>query len=232
MNLGEMQEVLALLVDDKALQLRFPQMLNDAIMEIAADFDLPALLLQEPVSLGVTTNDWLYSLPANYQKKLKRCHNALGHRVRIRLPLDELNRLNMLHDRTGGEVEQVGVMDAGEDKTLGIYPKANDTLSLWYYKKPERLEKSGDVPICIPAPYHERVIISKCVIKNFQYFTDFIEDGPIKSLQYWHGLYRDGIYGSPGSGPGLINYLIKAQGGPRRRGGRDPVGYQPWPWPR
>jgi hypothetical protein len=224
MTLAEMEAALARLVEDTSQIPLFAQMLNDALLEIAGDFDLPALSLLNPVELEVDTSDWLWDVPETFHKKLFRALNGNGTPISIRRTLDDLIALDPDHDETGDEVVQVAVRDTGMVKKLGIFPKADDTLQLWFYEKPTVMTLATDKPTCLPEEYHWRVLVTKCVIKNFQYFTDYIEDGPHKSLVYWENQYRQGLYGSRGGDIGFINYLVKAQGGPRRRGGRDPIG--------
>jgi len=223
MTLAEMEQALDLLVRDSSLRPQFARMLNDILLEVAADFDLPALRRRTPLSFPVTTSAWLWPLPETFHKNLFRCVDGAWSPVTICRGIDDLDQLDLDHDEVGAQVTHVAVMDTGMDKSLGVFPKANDTLQLWFYEKPARLVKPDNAPRCLPAEFHDRVLVSKCVIKNFQYFTDFIEDGPQKSLAYWEGQYSKGLYGSRGGDIGLINFLAKARGGPRRHGGRDPL---------
>jgi hypothetical protein len=228
MTLAEMEQTLALLVQDSSLKKQFARMLNDALLEVAADFDLPALRRLTPLEFPVTDAAWLWPLPQTFHKNLFRCVDGDWNPVAIRRSLDHLDNVDLNHDEVRDRVTQVAVSDTGMDKYLGIYPLANDTLRLWFYENPERLVKPDDVPKCLPSEYHDRVLVTKCVLKNFQYFTDFIEDGPQKSLRYWEDQYRQGLYGSRGGDIGLINFLVKARGGPRRHGGCDPIGGRGW----
>ncbi len=228
MTLAEMEQALVRLVDDSSLRPQFAQMLNDALLEVAGDFDLPALRLLTPLEFPVTSTAWLWPLPEAFHKKLFRCADGNWSRVTIRRDMSDLDNLDLDHDATGDLVTDVAVMDTGMDKYLGIFPLANDTLRLWFYEKPAKMVKPDDAPRCLPLEYHDRVLIAKCVIKNFQYFTDYIEDGPHRSLKYWEEQYRQGLYGSRGGDIGLINFLVRAKGGPRRTGGRDPIGARGW----
>jgi hypothetical protein len=101
---------------------------------------------------------------------------------------------------------------------------ADETIRLWYYKKPTTLTRATDVPTCIPEPYHARVIIPKVAVKAYEHLQDQVENFDPKGLQYWQGRLVAGLRGSPTEGPGLVQYLNKIQGGSRRHGGRDPVG--------
>ena len=224
MNLADMEAGLNRIVRDSELAKNFTAQINAAILEIATDFDLPALKTITPLSLPVTTAAWLYDLPAEYHKGLYRCLNGAWETVVIKRDLDALNGMDPDHDESETRVTHVGVSDTGESKKIATYPKANDTLYLYCYEKPTVLVNPGDVCVCIPAAYHERVILSKCIIKNFEVFLDSIEDGPMKSVMYWKARYREAMFGEIHGDIGLINYLVKAsRKRPQRHGGRDPL---------
>ena len=229
MNLEALEASLAEFVRDSRLALSFAQKLNDTILELAGDFELPALKLLDPVPLTVDNSQWLWPMPDSFHKKLDMVRNSSltpwGH-VHIVRDIQDLNRRNPAHDTTGDNVSIVATGMQGADWSLGIrpLPLTQNTLQLWFYRKPAILAKSTDVPDCIPSEYHFRVIVVKTMIRNFQMFTDAIEDGPMKSLAYWQGEYKKGLYGELGGDIGLVNYLAKLRGGPRRHGGRDPIG--------
>jgi len=224
MNLGELERALKLSVQDRSLEDQFPAWINNAILELAADFELPALKLRTPYTLSITTATWLYDLPANFHKKLFRCADANYNEIRQYRHIDYLDRLDMDHDETGDHPTAVATVEGDEGNQIGVYPKATDTLYLWYYKRPTLLVSPADTPSCIPDSYHARVIIPKAVLKAFEHLQDQVENFDIKGLQYWQGKLAAGLRGSPSEGIGLINYLSKIQGGPKRTGGRDPVG--------
>lgn len=217
MNLAEMERRLALIVQDKSLELEFRSMINDAILEIAADLDLPALKLLTPCTFPVTTGNWIWSLPENYHKSLFKCVDGQWDRVGIRRHVQNIDALDIDHDEIGDHVTHVAVRDTGVDKYLCAYPKANDILRLWFYEKPNYLEKAEDTCKCIPPEFQERVIFPKLIVKNYQLLQDQVENFDPKALIYWERKLEQGRLG-------LVNWIIKLRGGPRRRGGRDPIG--------
>lgn len=224
MNLAEMERRLGLIVRDPSLEPEFAGMINDAIGEIAADFDLPALKLLTPHSFPVTTADWLYFLPDTYHKRLFRVRDGNGDSVRVVRTLEDLDLRDADHDEIGTRVTHAAVMDTGVLKHLGIYPKADGTLKLWFYCRPAYLSQPDDSCDCIPPEFQERVIFPKIIIKNYQLLLDQVENFDVKPLQYWEGKLTEGLYGRRGGPIGLINWIAKLQGGPRRHGGRDPIG--------
>jgi hypothetical protein len=229
MNLEDLEAALGQIVKDKDLLTPAPDMLNDTILELAGDFELPALKLLDPVPLTVDDSKWLWPMPDSFHKKLFMVRNSSltpWGRVHIHHDIEDLNRWNPEHDTTAANVSTVATGMQGKDWYLGIrpLPLTQNILQLWFYRKPAILIKAADVPDCIPPEYHYRVIVVKTMIKNFRLFTDAIEDGPMKSLTYWEELYRRGLYGEARGDIGLVNYLAKLRGGPRRHGGRDPIG--------
>lgn len=223
MNLADMERRLNLVVQDKILAPEFAAMINDAILEIAADFDLPALKLLTPHSFPVDSSTWLFALPENYHKKLFRCLDSDGNEVTVLSRVEDLEKMDLEHEDTGDHVTHVAVVDTGVIKYLCTYPLAEDTLRLWFYEKPNNLSDPEDVCNCIPAEFFERVTFPKIFIKNHQLLTDQVVDFDLKPLQYWEGKQREGLYGSAAGPIGFINWIIKQRGGPRRHGGRDPI---------
>jgi len=230
MNLGELEAALSLIVQDKSLEPYFKDWINNAVLELATDYELPALKLLTPYSMPVDTSTWLHPLPGdcNYLKLLFRCANGDWGRVHVEhqgkpIDISYLDHRDIDHDETGDHVTHAAVADTGDKQYLGIFPLATEILKLWFYQKPALLDKPEDVPVCIPAAFHERVILPRVIIKNYQLLQDQVENFDPKGLQYWDGKFKEGLYGSPMGTIGLINYLLKAQGGPRRHGGRDPI---------
>jgi hypothetical protein len=218
MNLGEMENELALYVQDDSLVIHFKSWINNAILEIANDFALPALKLKDPVTLTVNESGWLYSLPTTYMKKLYQCYDSNWDKITISHSLGDLDRQNIEHDETADHVTQVAVMD----NQIGVYPMAAEGIKLWYYEKPTDLVESTDIPSCIPNQYHDRVIIPKVVVKAYHLLMDLSTQPPHQSLAWWMGKYRAGLYGEPGGDVGMINCLARDKG-VRRHGGRDPI---------
>ena len=69
-------------------------MINDTILEVASDFELPALKLLTPVSFPVDGTTWLWKLPDNFHKKLFRVGSSSAtpwRRVRICDHIEDLN---------------------------------------------------------------------------------------------------------------------------------------------
>ena len=220
MNLGELEKAVALNVQDRSLQQYYASWINNALLELAAAFALPALKTLSPTTLTITTAAWLFPLPANFQKDLFRCADVNFNEVNVVRTMESLDRYDMDHDDTGDNVTHVAVTDT----QIGVYPRANDTLQLWYYMKPTTLTRASDVPTCVPEAYHARVILPKVILKAYEHLQDQVENFDQKGLQYWQAKLAAGLKGSPMDGPGLVHYLSNIQGGPRRHGGRDPAG--------
>ena len=52
MKLSRLLDELALIVKDPSMEVFFRDWINDAVLEIAADFELPDLCLKEPTTLS------------------------------------------------------------------------------------------------------------------------------------------------------------------------------------
>lgn len=217
MNLGELETELALYIRDDSLATHFKDWINSSIYEIANDFFLPSLRLNEPIFLTVTESNWLYDLPTTYQKKVFKCYDSNWDKITIKHSLDNLDELDIDHDDTGDHVTHISVRDT----KIGIYPMAAEDIKLWYYKKPTDLVKSDDELTCIPKQYHSRVIISKIIIKTYHILVDIASHTPKKSLLWWRDNYHSGLFGDT-SDIGMINCLARDRK-VRRHGGGNPL---------
>ena len=217
MNLGELESELALYVQDDSLVVHFKGWINNAILEIANDFALPALKLKDPVILTITESDWLYDMPSSYMKKLYKCYDSNWDKITISHALGDIDELDIDHDDTGDHVTHVAVRDS----QIGVFPKAAEDIKLWFYELPTDLVESTDIPSCIPNQYHSRVIISKIIIKAYHLLIDMSSQPPHQSLQWWKSNYHAGLFGD-GSDVGMIHCLARDKG-TRRHGGRCPL---------
>ena len=229
MNLGELERELREILTDRSLAKLFKDWINNAILELAADYDLPTLKLMDAQEFDVTDDNWLFKAPDNFHKKIFHCRNGHFNHVTFQfqgrpLDLEHITRLNPAHDHIGERVRTVGVGYTGKDAYIGVHPRANDTLHLWYYQKPAPLSKPTDECACIPPEYHRRVLIPKIIIQAWPMIIDQVEGTDLRPLQWWQGQLKEGLIGAPGGSMGLVPYLTKITGGPRRHGGRNPIG--------
>jgi hypothetical protein len=229
MNLGQLEEELDMIVEDGSLRPRFRGWINDAILAVAADVELPALKLLVPGEVTVDLTNWIWPMPSDYQKKLFRC-SYLGSdgRPKTVTVYDRREDLEYRdHTAVGPTVNSVATAVQGEDHFLLIdpLPQIETILSLWYFRKPTLLVEPEDVCDCIPDAFHHRVILPKVIARNYKALVDQVVSSDLKSIAFWEGEYTKGLRGSPGE-LGLINYLLKTERPPRRTGGRDPVGWR------
>ena len=227
MNLGQMQSELTRIIEDDGLRERLVGWINDAILEIATNYDLPPLALADPYSLTVDTSTWLCPLPATFHKNLFMAKFG-------RKPLTIYKNPAFLsgkdHTIVRDQVNEVVVIPRGSKFYLGVYPLAEHDIDLWFYQKPAILKTPDDVCDCIPPNFISSVIYPKLIIKNFQVIVDQVIDFPISagSLQYWQNELTRGLHGGTGYGPGLLGYFNLNYHPPRRTGGRDPIGGRPY----
>ena len=223
MTLAELMEEIGNIVMDSRLESFYKRWINEAILEIAADFTLPALRLNEPATLPVTTATWLYAVPDTFQKQLFRAADSEFNHIHILPDLDSLDRRDRSHVDIGDHVTNLAV----RDQEIGVYPLAAESIKLWFYRLPTLLDAADSVPTCIPTAYHSRVIMPKVVIKCFRALQDMVIDAPHQSIMFWQAEYKKGLYGEPNGDIGMINFLVREKK-PRRHGGRDPIGSGSW----
>lgn len=222
MTLGELKEEVRLIIRDPRAQDYLDRWVNNAILEIATDFDLPYLAKIEPFAFSVTKSNWLYDLPESWHKKLFKCKRGANrdYDITIRRNIEGIDNLDPDHDQTGDYVESIAYCD--ERRKLACYPKADDTLYLWFYSKPTYLDSDSQSVACIPEAYQARVIIPKVVIQNFKALQDMAVETPSQGLAFWITEYRKGLYGEYLGDIGMLNYFAKTRG-VRRHGGVDPL---------
>jgi hypothetical protein len=278
MNLLELKREIELVVDNSSFELFYDNWLNDAVLTIASDFELPSLKLISPVILHVTNASWLYDLPGEYDawvtatayvalnrvtrnsktyecilahtagattepgigaswatnwvlivtgsgvyhKKVLKCRNSNTDLVPVFYDMNRIDSQDPDHDDTGTYVDAVAVQDYGDGGKIATYPMANDSLSLWFYRKPVQMTQDNHSPDGIPAQFHSRVLIPKALITNFRVINQFAVKPLQQNLLYWEERYKEGLYGSPRGEIGMINYFSKDKS-TRRHGGRDPL---------
>ena len=227
MNLQAMEALLDQIVHDKSMKASFAGWLNDALQELASDYDFPTLKLLLPQTVTVDGSTWIWPMPASYQKNLFRCAfiDTDGRQKKVD-PFDRREDLEYRdHTQIGPHVTAVAVAQQLDLFNLLIHPLPSVpvALLLWYYQKPARMVKPGDSPTCMPPEYHERVLIPRVVKKNYTMITDQTINPNLQSLAFWQAEEERGLRGD-GTCVGLINHFAKSQGPPRRTGGRDPLG--------
>jgi len=225
MNLGQMEAELGMIIKDESLAPRLVGWINDAILEVATDYDLPPLALADPYPLSVDTSKWLWPLPDSFHKNLFLVKGSGSHH-HVRVHKNPAHLIHKEHTRIGDKIHEAAVIPQGNDFMLGVHPLADQDLDLWFYRKPALLVNAGDVCDCIPFNFIPQVIYPKVIIKNYQFIVDQVVDfsftqGP---FQYWQGELKKGLQGASGQGTGLLGYFNLNFNPPRRTGGRDPIG--------
>ena len=222
MNLGDLVGELNLIVRDSYLAQQFEKWINSALLELATDLDLPALRKLEPTPLTVDTSTWIFDAPTDYHKKLFRATDSEGQNIRIFYRVEDLEALDMDHDVAGDHVTSIAMHDMGYHVKVCVYPKADETINLWYYEKPETLSSHDDIVKCLPPGCTSRVIVPKVVLKNFKMLQDLMTEAPHQSFGFWIEEQKIGLYGSNRGEIGLVN-LLALRKKPVRHGGRDSI---------
>jgi len=213
-------EIYELVRDDHLKANYFKTWINDAILAIATDFHLPALKRLEPFNLPVNAAAWLFDLPECFHKKVFQARNSSWNRITILDSIADLDRKDVDHDETGPAVTHIAVDEM--KRKVGVYPKAADTVRLWFYEKPEVLDLDADTLVCIPAQFQRRVVVPRVIMTAYAHLQDMGVDAPHQSLAFWEKEYAKGLYGFPQGEIGMVHYLATLK--PLRfHGGSNPL---------
>jgi hypothetical protein len=209
------------LMKDPDVESAFDQLLRQERLSFAAEYDLPALRLDQPFIGEVTTDDWLYSLPFSYQKNVfkSRNSNPQEHWFRpIYRDIGAIDARDFDHNDIGPYVECIAIAD----RHMAIYPKANDTIYTWFYRKPDVDEDITE----IPDEWISRVLTPRIVLRCYRLYPDLARENMTEnraSLDWWRTQLHEGLFGSQATGlTGWINVIQKSKP-PRMRGGRQPL---------
>lgn len=223
MDLEGLRNELKMILLDPTVDARLTDWINEAREELSAEYEFPALKLQEPVSVAVTTADWLYDMPASYQKHVFRARNSDTNGywfMPIYRNISAVDRRDFAHTETGTRTQMLAV----EGNQFAVYPKANDTIHLYYYKKPDPLVDDDDVPSEIPTEFHHQVIIPSVVLRAYRAYPELARENiqeNTHALNLWRRKRHEGLYGSHVTGSiGLLNFFLKSRP-PRVHGGRN-----------
>jgi hypothetical protein len=233
MKFKTMQEELAFIVRDDRLREWLPRWINEAIFEIATQYNLPPLALANPYELSTDTTNWLWPLPKSFHKNLFLVKWRADNDRWVIIHRNYKNPAELVrkdHTIIAEKVREVAVVPQGKDYFFGVHPMAIMDFQLWFYQKPLYLEEPDDECDCIPFNFVPQVIYPKVIIKNYEFIVDQVTDFPYAagSLQYWQGELRRGLIGAPGLGTGLLGFYNINFHPPRRTGGRDPIGWRPY----
>jgi hypothetical protein len=230
MNLTELQDQLDVIFRDPTNAHHYTTWLNESVRELAHQYDLPGLRLKLPATLATTTTDWQYDISTatpptanyDYMKRVFKITNSAHTRgIRIRRDVGLIDAIDPDHDETGDDVSSVAVEDTVDDAVVAIYPKANDTLNIWWYRQPIDMSVTTDLPDGIPAAFHMDVLLPMAVLKGFRVYPDIATESELdntRALTWWEQKLKVGLYGD-GYRIGMI-YSLKKSDPIRQRGPR------------
>ena len=213
MNLAQLQDELRIILRDPSVESSFAIWINDELLQLAHEFDLPGLKLQTSASLVCTNAVYLYNLSAAthassyvFHKKVWKVHRPGALQgIAVANTLRAIDMLDPAHTATGTNVTDVGV----EHAQLAIYPMANQTLSLWFYRRPTTLTGDTDTPDFLPDSFHYKVIIPRVVLRAMRLYPELAtNDGgdATRALAIWQQRLLQGMYGD-GISIGLLEAL-------------------------
>lgn len=224
MTRGELKTELRGILQDPTTNSSLDDWLAQERLAIAAEYELPSLKLDQPVSGTTTTSNWLYELPPTYHKKVFKARNSHPHGEFLPIYRDirTIDAMDFDHDETGTYVQQIAV----EGDHFAIHPKANDTLYLWFWRLPDLFVDDDDSPDELPEAFHHKVLVPRVVLRAFRVYPELARSTfgeNAKALDLWRTRLREGLYGSPHTGEiGMMQFFTKSKP-PRRHGGRNPL---------
>ena len=229
MDRGAIKTELQVLLRDTTVESSFDTWIQDELLQLAYEFDLPTMRLRTPASLVVNNAAWQYNLTAathassfTFHKKLYRVTNALFETgMRIDTDLNIIDDIDPDHTDTGTNVQRVAYeLDLHNSAVLGTWPMASETLSLWFYRRPTTMTVDTNIPE-FPDAHHFDVLIPRIVLRAFRLYPELateVAGDATHALALWTQRYHAGLYGDNGN-MGLIDTLRKSkpvrQRGPR-----------------
>jgi hypothetical protein len=221
MNLSGLSAEIHRYVTDSSLQPYYIDWVNDAINELAVDYDFPALKVTTPANLSCNVSGYTFDLPSNYCKNLYKVLDSNYEPIKIFRDVEDVDRADYDHDVSGSHITKIAVMQefgSTDAYQVMVYPKATEVLKIYYYRTPTPLVSGGDVPDFIPSQFHRRVIVPMAIARGYSLLGDMSLAPPHDSIMYWENKITEGLYGRMGGAPGLLNWF-NIQRPPRRRGG-------------
>ena len=173
------------------------------MLELAGQFEIPALRLRTPATLTTVNTEWLYNMSAAvhvttgyvFHKIVFRIASATKTRgFYLNDTLSALDAVDYLHATTGAAVTRLAV----EGSTVGIYPKAPDSLKVWFYRKPIEMDDPTDEPDGMTPEFSYRVLIPMVILKAFRVYPELVSEGDgdnSRSVVWWSERLRAGLVG-------------------------------------
>lgn len=224
MNLSELRSELNLVVRDSSLLPYFDTWINEALQSLAMQYDFPSLKRLEPYTFPVQDATWHLPAPEIFQKGIFRCYDSAGNKVRVLDRMEDLEKRDWEHIEVADHITHICAFEQGDLPEFAYYPKATESVKVWFYNKPAWLDDDDKIPSFIPSEFHFQLVIPEIIIKNFERLQDMVTDAPHNSLGYWIRRKQAGLTGSSVTGEvGFLSWIVKSRGGPRRHGGRDPL---------
>lgn len=195
-------------LQDPSTEAHLPEIVRGERLALASEYELPRLKLHQPVSGTVTTANWLYDLPPTYQKKVFRARSSVNGEhwlMPIYRNIAAIDLMDPEHTATGERVSMLAV----EGTHFAVYPKADDTILLWFWARPD---VEGDIDE-LPPEWAIPVLLPRCVLRAFRLFPELARSDISEnrlSLDLWRTKQREAIYGGPMTGSiGYLNTILK-----------------------
>ena len=227
MTLDELTVEIKSVCQNPTIESSITTWLNQAVLELAGQYELPQLRLRQPAVLTTTTADYLYPitdavhpLGYEYQKRVFRItSSAFQYGFGLEGEPQWINSIDPTHAQTGESIQRIAV----EGNELVVWPKADDSLNVFYYRKPIPMVDGDDLPDGVAEPFHYRVLVPYVVLRAMRLYPEempySVTGDNTKALLRFQGMLNSGLYGD-GVMEGWLHFIQKGErvGTPRLRG--------------
>jgi hypothetical protein len=155
----------------------------------------------------------LYTTNVTYHKKVTgvRSYQNQWEVVPTAYEMSTIENLDSQHIDTGTYVEQAGV----EDKFLGIYPRADDIIQMYFYRRPVPMALPSDVPDGLDDDFHCDVLEPWVIIRNFKIINQMAIRPLLQNINFWKEELKEGVE--------KMKLKIAKSKAIGKRGGSDPL---------
>lgn len=155
--------------------------LNEALLDVAEHFRLPAL--QSSDTVDTLTNASQVAMPATYHRDLYMVRQPSVDYDRIEILLNKTSLENFRNERT----DTAYVRWCCEENDLFHYlpvPASAKRLTLFFYKKPSSLVSVDAAHNVIPANLHHQVLVCAVAAKRWALWEDGIDGQKVNTAYY------------------------------------------------
>lgn len=168
--------------DDNLVDSMSPGLFNQGMQEVAAVVNLPALDTWNTLTVGALASN--AALPADFMRELHTVRDT----ARPDVPIKIVSSLKALTDEYGVLGDETGPIEACCEEGGTLYyapwPEEAATLTIGYYRQPEELAASTDIPSCIPLAFHASILVNYVAWRCYEILEDGMSGENVMSQRY------------------------------------------------